>query len=164
MVTWISQFSAEVQARTGQDPIIYTPPGWWQTCTGGAPGFAQVPLWVPDYTSSTSPSLPPGWSNWAFWQYSSTGTVSGINDAGHTDLDQLDPALLSLRYPGSQLDVTGDPVDLQLTAADPVAGQALSFTATGLPPGVIIYGNTGQISGSPNTPGTYDPSIRVTGG
>jgi GH25 family lysozyme M1 (1,4-beta-N-acetylmuramidase) len=163
MVTWIAQFDAEVQSRTGQDPIIYTPPGWWQTCTGGAPGFGQVPLWVPDYTSSTSPSLPAGWSTWGFWQYSSTGTVSGINASGNTDLDQLNPALIPLLDPGSQLDVTGDPVNLQLATADPVTGQTLSLSATGLPPGVSISG-TGQITGSPSIAGSYTPTVSVTNG
>ncbi len=163
MVTWIAQFNAEVQARTGQDPVIYTPPAWWQTCTGGASGFAQIPLWVPDVTSSTSPSLPAGWSNWGFWQYSSTGTVSGINAPGNTDLDQLNPAVIPLLDPGSQLDVTGDPVNLQLTAADPVTGQALSFSASGLPPGVSISG-TGQITGSPSIAGHYTPTVTASDG
>jgi GH25 family lysozyme M1 (1,4-beta-N-acetylmuramidase) len=163
MVTWISQFNAEVQARTGQDPIIYTAPAWWQACTGGASGFTRIPLWVPDLTSSTSPSLPAGWSTWGFWQYSSTGTVSGINAPGNTDLDQLNPALLPLLDPGSQLDVTGDPVNLQAGAADPVSGQALSFTATGLPPGVTISG-AGQITGSPSVPGSYTPTMSATNG
>jgi len=163
MVTWISQFNAEIQARTGQDPIIYTPPGWWQTCTGGASGFKQVPLWVPDYTSGTSPSLPAGWSTWGFWQYSSTGTVSGINASGNTDLDQLNPALIPLLDPGAQLEVTGDPVAMQAAAADPVTGLALSFTATGLPPGVTISG-AGQITGSPSVSGTYTPTVTATNG
>jgi GH25 family lysozyme M1 (1,4-beta-N-acetylmuramidase) len=163
MVTWISQFSAEVQARTGQDPIIYTAPAWWQACTGGASGFTQLPLWVPDLTSSTSPSLPAGWSTWGFWQYSSMGTVSGINAPGNTDLDQLNPALIPLLDPGAQLDVTGDPVNLQAGAADPVAGQAPSFTATGLPPGVTISG-AGQITGSPSVPGSYTPTVRAVNG
>jgi GH25 family lysozyme M1 (1,4-beta-N-acetylmuramidase) len=164
MVTWISQFNAEVQARTGQDPIIYTPPGWWwQTCTGGASGFMRIPLWVPDYTSSTSPSLPAGWGTWGFWQYSSTGTVSGVNAPGNTDLDQLNPGLVSLLDPGSQLDVTGGPVNLQAGAADPVSGQPLSFTATGLPPGVTISG-AGQITGSPSVPGSYTPAVSATNG
>jgi GH25 family lysozyme M1 (1,4-beta-N-acetylmuramidase) len=163
MVTWISQFAAEVQARTGQNPIIYTPPAWWQTCTGGASGFAQIPLWVPDVISSSSPSLPTGWSTWGFWQYSSTGTVSGIMAPGNTDLDQLNPTLIPLLEPGSQLDVTGDPVNLQLATADPVTGQALSFSATGLPPGVGISG-TGQITGSPSIVGSYTPTVHATDG
>jgi hypothetical protein len=36
MVTWISQFVAEVQSLTGQLPIIYTTQDWWSTCTGAS--------------------------------------------------------------------------------------------------------------------------------
>ncbi len=35
MVSWITRFNAEVRAKTGQEPIIYTAPPWWQMCTGG---------------------------------------------------------------------------------------------------------------------------------
>ena len=58
MVSWISAFDAEIQAQTGHLPIIYAPPGWWSDCTGGSTAFSQVPLWVPDYSSTGSPSLP----------------------------------------------------------------------------------------------------------
>ena len=97
-----------------------------------SPTFGQVPLWVPDYTSGSSPALPPGWANWAFWQYTSSGTVSGIQAPGNTDLDQLNPGQISLLDP-----VTSSggwhPVHLQIAPADPVSGQTLTFSATGLP-------------------------------
>jgi len=97
MVSWISAFIAEVQKRTGQQPVIYTPPAWWSTCTGGSGTFGQLPLWMPYYSATaTSPPVAAGWGNWAFWQYTSTGTVAGINDTGHTDLDQLNPAAIPL--------------------------------------------------------------------
>ena len=34
MRAWIARFSAEIQARTGEGPIIYGPVPWWQECTG----------------------------------------------------------------------------------------------------------------------------------
>ena len=154
MVSWITLFDAEVQAKTGQEPIIYTPPSWWQKCTGGSSNFRQLPLWVPDVSSPSSPILPAGWTNWAFWQYSSTGTVSGIQAAGNTDLDQLNPARIPLLDPGSQHDATGSTVHLQVVPADPVTGQTLAFSATGLPPGTSISAS-GLITGSPGTAGTY---------
>ena len=91
MVKWIASFDSEVRAKTGHLPVIYTPPAWWQTCTGGSAAFGRVPLWVPDYTTGDSPALPAGWANWRIWQYTSAGTVPGIHDAGSTDLDQLSP-------------------------------------------------------------------------
>ena len=160
MVSWITQFNAEVRAKTGQEPIIYTPPPWWQMCTGGVSNFRHLPLWVPDVNSVTSPSLPAGWTNWAFWQYSSTGTVNGIQAAGNTDLDQLNPARIPLLNPGFQRDAVGSAVHIQVTPADPVPGQALSFSATGLPPGTSISAG-GLITGSPGAAGTYHTTVRA---
>jgi GH25 family lysozyme M1 (1,4-beta-N-acetylmuramidase) len=92
MVSWVSAFSARIKAKTGRKPIIYTPPAWWATCTGGSKAFGKAsPLWVPDYTHSGRPALPAGWSTWSLWQYSSTGTVRGIPAPGNTDLDQANP-------------------------------------------------------------------------
>ena len=163
MVTWIKGFNAAVRAKTGQEPIIYTPAAWWQKCTGGVGNFRQQPLWVPDYISATSPTLPAGWTNWGIWQYSSTGTVSGINTPGGTDLDQLNPNRIPLLDPGAQHGTAGTAVSLQIEPADPVTGQTLSFSATGLPPGLSISAG-GLITGTPSTAGTYRPTVKVTDG
>jgi GH25 family lysozyme M1 (1,4-beta-N-acetylmuramidase) len=163
MVSWISRFDAEIQARTGQEPVIYTPPPWWQACTGGVANFRQLPVWVPDYTSHTSPVLPAGWANWAFWQYSSTGTVSGIQSTGNTDLDQLNPGRIPLLDPGHQTSAAGVSAHIQVAPADPVSGQALTFTATGLPPGVKISAG-GLITGAPGTAGTYQVTVHASDG
>ena len=162
MVRWIARFSAEVQAKTGQEPIIYGPVPWWRLCTGGTAAFAQFPLWVPDYTTATHPRITPGWTNWQFWQYSSAGTVRGIDARRDTDLDQLNPSVLPLLSPGPQTSAAGSTVGLQIESADPAAGQGVSFSATGLPAGTVI-GATGQITGWPSTPGTYHPTVSATG-
>jgi GH25 family lysozyme M1 (1,4-beta-N-acetylmuramidase) len=161
MVKWIARFSAEVQAKTGQDPIIYGPGPWWQSCTGGVAAFGQFPLWVPDYTTAANPLITPGWTNWAFWQYSSAGTVRGIDAPGGTDLDQLNPSVIPLLNPGAQSSMAGSTVGLQIHSADPAAGHDVSFSATGLPAGTVI-GAAGQITGWPSTPGTYHPTVSAT--
>jgi GH25 family lysozyme M1 (1,4-beta-N-acetylmuramidase) len=163
MVSWVTRFDAEIRAKTGQEPIVYAPAPWWQTCTGGAANFRQLPLWVPDYTSHTSPVLPAGWVNWAFWQYSSTGTVSGIQATGNTDLDQLNPALIPLLDPGRQQSAAGASAHIQVAPADPVTGEALTFTATGLPPGAKISAS-GLISGAPSTAGTFRVTVHAKDG
>lgn len=96
LVSWVSAFSAEVLAKTGHAPYVYTAQGFWDPCTGGSAAVATDPLWVANYTTAASPALPAGWANWTVWQYSSTGTVSGIDAPGSTDLDQLQPGLTSL--------------------------------------------------------------------
>jgi GH25 family lysozyme M1 (1,4-beta-N-acetylmuramidase) len=154
MISWIARFSGEVQVKTGEDPVIYGPGPWWQDCTGGASRFGQFPLWVPDWTSAPKPIITPGWSNYSFWQYSSAGTVKGINAPGNTDLDQMNPAAIPLLDPGPQATVAGSSINLQIMPADPVTGQAPLFSAAGLPPGAAIS-PAGQITGWPTAVGSY---------
>jgi hypothetical protein len=161
MVSWISTFDSEIEARTGHLPIIYTPRSWWATCTGSSTGLAHTPVWVPDYSSAAGPALPAGWSTWASWQYTSTGTVAGISDPGHTDLDQANPAILSLLDPANQKQVIGTPVSLQLRQAIPVPGQTVRFTATGLPAGLSLSAS-GQITGWLTGTGNFSPQISAS--
>lgn len=165
MVSWISSFSTEIQARTGWPPIIYTVPQWWSTCTGDSTTSGQAAVWVPDYSASGGPaSLPAGWSSWNFWQYSSTGTVAGIPSTGATDLDQLNPAMITMLDSGlrqsapGQTTVAGSPVQRQFVASDSAPGAAPTFTASGLPPGLAVS-SAGQITGWPDKPGTYQPAV-----
>jgi GH25 family lysozyme M1 (1,4-beta-N-acetylmuramidase) len=161
MRSWIAHFSDEVLAKTGEDPIIYGPAPWWQDCTGGTARFSQFPLWVPDYTTAPRPILTQGWSTYGFWQYSSVGVVKGIPAPGDTDLDQLNPADIPLLDPGSQTSVTGSTLNLQIKLADPVAGQTLSYSAAGLPPGTSIS-PAGQVTGWPVTAGTYQATVSAS--
>ena len=163
MRTWISGFSNEVKAKTGRLPIIYTTQDWWHRCTGDSAAFGQTPIWAADYTTAPSPLVPAGWANWDIWQYTSSGTVAGIQSTGHTDLDQLNPALLALLSPGTQQGAQGSPVDLRISQADPVTGQAPSFSATGLPPGTSISSG-GLITGWPAAQGTYQATVSASAG
>lgn len=96
LVGWVQRFSAEVLAKTGRVPYIYTPQGWWNPCAGGSAALHHDPLWVPNYTTAASPAMPSGWTTWKVWQYSSSGTVPGIQDPGFTDLDRLQRGVTSL--------------------------------------------------------------------
>ncbi len=161
MISWISQFSSEGVAKTGEEPVIYGPAPWWQDCTGGATRFGQFPLWVPDYTSAPRPIVTHGWSNYAFWQYSSAGTVRGIKAPGDTDLDQMNPAAIPLLDPGPQATVAGGTVNLQIMPAGPVSSQSVSFSAAGLPPGASISPD-GQITGWPTAVGSFPVMVSAT--
>lgn len=83
MRTWISDFLNTYRSRTGRYAVIYTTTSWWTSCTGNYSGFwANHPLWLARW-ASTPGTLPAGAPYWSFWQYTSTGSVSGI--AGNVD-------------------------------------------------------------------------------
>ena len=87
--TWI----ARVKARTGRLPSLYTSPGFWSGLGNPSPTLLPY-LWVAHWGVSC-PTLPPAWGRLRLWQYSSTGSVSGIS--GHVDLDQYNGSLAELR-------------------------------------------------------------------
>ncbi|MGH7438939.1 MAG: glycoside hydrolase family 25 protein [Polyangiaceae bacterium] len=86
MRSWL----AAVEATTGRKPIIYTSLGTYPV---SATAFGGYTLWVANYGASC-PSVPAGWSEWRFWQYSSMGTVTGIS--GSVDLDEFNGTLAQL--------------------------------------------------------------------
>jgi GH25 family lysozyme M1 (1,4-beta-N-acetylmuramidase) len=85
MVTWIRQFLAEAQLKTGNKPVIYTTTAWWKACTGNSAVFGSYPLWIASYGKS-APGLPAGWSKYTFWQQTAKGSVPGITGS-RTDED-----------------------------------------------------------------------------
>jgi GH25 family lysozyme M1 (1,4-beta-N-acetylmuramidase) len=146
MRTWISSFVSTARSATGQYPIIYTTANWWDTCTGSSTAFGADPMWVAAYGVS-SPAMPAGWPAYTFWQYSSSGTVSGVSTSGGTDLSYFNPSVVGLIDPGSQASKGGTKVGLQVASLDAVARATLKFTASGLPPGLSITA-AGDITGT----------------
>jgi len=144
MVTWISQFLAEMQKDSGKTPAIYTDPDFWSQCTGGYTGFSsKYPLWLASWDVS-SPAALDGWSAPAVWQYSDDETVNGMS--GGVDGDYL------ITPQDSRVGVAATP--FQFTTFPALStGQTATFSATGLPPGLAINSSTGVISGTPTTTG-----------
>jgi GH25 family lysozyme M1 (1,4-beta-N-acetylmuramidase) len=165
LVAWILAFTAEVTRRTGQKPLIYTTADWWDKCTGASTAFSADPLWVayyPGSSGSPAPPLPAGWGSWNFWQFTSSGSVPGIS--GRTDVSELSLGALAAATPAAQSDGAGQPVSVPVNSVNAVAGQALSYRATGLPPGLTIDASTGLITGTlPATPASYQPAVTITG-
>ena len=163
MVAWISAFSAEMQRRTGQHPVIYTTSGWWDTCTGDSTALAADPLWIANYEVS-SPAVPAAWSTWAYWQYTSSATVPGISGSnGNTDTSYLSSTALELAAPASQSNRVGTAVSLPLNAL--TAAPAVTYSATGLPPGTQIAAVTGAVSGTlPATPASFPVVVTAAAG
>jgi len=168
MVTWINGFSAEVLAKTGRPPIIYSTADWLATCTGNSTALGNGPLWIAQFANIPSPSpLPADWSDWGIWQYSSTGSVSGIS--GNVDLDQanpdsfIDPGKLMVFNPGPRRSQPGGTASGQVQAYPEEAGPAISYAPTTMPSWLNLNTGTGQLTGTaPSAPGSFPVTVTVS--
>ncbi|HEY4182140.1 MAG TPA: GH25 family lysozyme [Kofleriaceae bacterium] len=77
-----------VKAATGVTPIVYTGFYFWRDMVGAPSWGGEHPLWHAQYTSAACANIASPWTAWAFWQYSSSGTVAGI--PGPVDMDRFD--------------------------------------------------------------------------
>jgi GH25 family lysozyme M1 (1,4-beta-N-acetylmuramidase) len=143
LASWVSEFLTSTQAFTGRVPMIYTYPNFWKNSMASSRAFTGYPLWIASYGVS-SPALL-GWSNYTFWQYTSTGSVKGIATPGATDISvfngtALDLAALALtgtwRAPASTAADGGNNPDLSTVSAPsryvPVTPRRFVDTRTGL--------------------------------
>ncbi len=77
LAAWAHRFLNAVEARTGRTPILYTYVYFWQHAMDNNRSFGAYPLWLARYAEQ-APAPVAGWSQWTFWQYSSSGHVPGI--------------------------------------------------------------------------------------
>lgn len=68
-----------------------------------------------------------------------------------------------LTNPGARTSVVGSPASLQLVGSD-ANDTSLAFSASGLPPGLVVNAVGGLISGTPTTAGTFTVTARVSDG
>ena len=130
LADWTRAFLEEVETQTGRTPIIYTYRSFWTDQMGNTKEFAQYPFWFAIYNNQSTPGwLPGGWSNWAIWQYTSSGTVAGIRgdvdmnvvcctEAALTALADGVPSEIDKRYASAGLMAlaVGAPVDTERPA------------------------------------------------
>jgi hypothetical protein len=69
----------------------------------------------------------------------------------------------TLTSPGNQSSKVGQVISLQLAGKDP-DGMPITYTATGLPPGLFVGSATGFISGTLTKAGNYSVTARVSDG
>jgi lysozyme len=87
--TWLQH----IKAKTGRLPSLYAAPGFWSGLGNPTPNPLPY-MWVANWGVSC-PSLPPPWGRLRFWQYSDSGSVSGIS--GAVDLDEYNGSLAELQ-------------------------------------------------------------------
>jgi lysozyme len=133
------QWLDAVASATGTLPILYTSVNVLSNFqnTQSLAGHAQ--LWVAS-RGVPCPNLPAPFTAWSFWQYSLTGTASGLpNSNGMADLDEFNgdlSALLSLTVGGSPADASADSGPPACTAGG-VAGTCIDTSVCAAMPGYV---------------------------
>ena len=97
--TWVVAFVNRLKSRMGRAPIIYTGFFFWRDSAGNGSNLG-CPLWLAAWNSTPQNFVPAAWTTFSFWQYTSTGSVSGIS--GNVDRDACNlskTGLNNLRLP-----------------------------------------------------------------
>lgn len=90
----VQQWVDYVQAKLGVKPMIYTGNWFWDPSVNSSKQ-SNLPLWESYYCNNCCPKIPLPWTTWAIWQYSDSGTVSGIS--GACDMNEWNGDLASLQ-------------------------------------------------------------------
>ena len=138
---------------------------------GPAPGTSPNAAWI-DTADSVSGGEVAGKCSWSITgtprgdvTLSTGGTTTGTfamqslwsNFAGACVMSDT----VTVTNPGSQSSAVGSSVSLQLVGSS-TAGYPLTWSESGLPPGLTLAPSTGLITGTPSTAGTYGVTVTAT--
>ena len=146
---WVQAWVERVHSQLGVRPMVYASPYFWRTYMGDSRWFADhgYPLWIANWNVAV-PDVPANdWQGqgWNFWQWSSTGSVSGIPTAVDRD-----------RFNGSNLMTA----QIALFIVVPAAGGAVTGTRISCGAGSSICsrlanaGDTLTLTATPNAGAT----------
>jgi len=158
----VSIVSGHEYAETSTDQ---NPPGGWTDASGDetadlcqwntGPGARTANLRL---TTGTF-AMQPLWVN-------GTGSAGGTCEFTHAIVRNGGGTggggTLMVTNPGAQHTARNAVVSLHIRASDSAPGQALSYSATGLPPGLTLGAATGTVTGRPGRMGVYSVIVTVT--
>jgi GH25 family lysozyme M1 (1,4-beta-N-acetylmuramidase) len=102
LLAWTLAWLAEIEARTGAEPLVYTSPLFWSSHLGNSTAAAAIGtrLWIAHWTKGSQPTLPAqNWngSSWTFWQWTNCLSVSGLKHCADGDrMNGTDPSAVSI--------------------------------------------------------------------
>jgi len=107
IMTKLHDWSDEVETALGVKPFIYTAKYFWQDGVGAPSDFVDHPLWVANY-GVDCPLIADPWPRWTVWQYTSSGSVSGIS--GNVDRNEFNGTMDDLLALTKQDEAQPDPI------------------------------------------------------
>jgi GH25 family lysozyme M1 (1,4-beta-N-acetylmuramidase) len=144
LLAWTLAWLAQIDARTGVQPFVYTSPLFWKGRLGDSTAVAAAGtgLWVAHWTSKGSPLVPAqNWNGdgWRFWQWTDCVSVPGIKHCSDGDRMNgtklasvaIDPFPSGLPLLSTPPTIVGPPEAGVLLAAVPGSwegGKPLTFT------------------------------------
>lgn len=145
----VMDFANEIERLFGHEIMIYGSPYWVDQYLTNA--VTKYSYWEADYTSASTPQLTNLWgSNYAGWQWSSTGAVSGC-PAGNTDLDKFTNDIFIVKEipPSVSKDFTGlsGIVLKPAQKSTPTPTPTPAPSPAPAPSGQIVVGSTVEITG-----------------
>lgn len=82
----VNAYIPVMEAALGYQMGIYTSKSKWLEVMQNEPRWADRKLWIAAY-GYPEPPLPPAWTEYALWQYTSSGRLNGYNDV--LDMNRL---------------------------------------------------------------------------
>ncbi len=86
VLLWINTYFAALTSVGLTDYVIYSYTPFLDANLPVNHGLGHIRLWLAGYVPENRLRIPKGWANYWLWQYSNTGSVTGIN--GHVDISK----------------------------------------------------------------------------